>query len=86
MIGYEFSLIGLGLKNYVFYGPRNDFISANREGFVSSFGYLAVCLFGIEVGMKVFHKLFEKTEASEKEDKMKEQKKREKSVFITLTL
>jgi len=54
IIGYEFSLLTLGLKNFVFYGPRNDFISANREGLVSSFGYLAVCLIGIEVGRKVF--------------------------------
>jgi len=54
MLLYEFSLMSLGLKNYVFYGPRTDFISANREGVVSSFGYLAVCLFGIEVGRKVF--------------------------------
>jgi phosphatidylinositol glycan class W len=54
MLLYEFSLMSLGLKNYVFYGPRTHFISANREGVVSSFGYLAVCLFGIEVGRKVF--------------------------------
>ncbi len=58
MIGYEFALHTLGLKQYVFYGPRNDFISANREGFVSSFGYLSVCLFGIEVGRKVFSTLY----------------------------
>ena len=54
MVAYEFSLLTLGLKQFVFYGPRNDFISANREGVVSSFGYLAVCLVGIEIGRKVF--------------------------------
>jgi glucosaminylphosphatidylinositol acyltransferase len=54
MLLYEFSLMSMGLKNYVFYGPRTDFISANREGVVSSFGYLAICMFGIEVGRKVF--------------------------------
>ena len=50
MVAYEFALHSLGLKNYVFYGPRNDFVSANREGIVSSFGYLAVCLVGIDIG------------------------------------
>lgn len=50
MVAYEFALLSLGLKNFVFYGPRNDFVSANREGIVSSFGYLAVCLVGIDIG------------------------------------
>ncbi len=54
MIGYEFSLLTLGLKQFVFYGPRNDFISANREGVASSFGYLAITLIGIEIGRKIF--------------------------------
>lgn len=54
MCGYEFSLLTLGLKQFVFYGPRNDFISANREGVASSFGYLAITLIGIEIGRKIF--------------------------------
>lgn len=58
MIAYEFSIVSLGLKDYVFYGPRKDFISANREGVVSSFGYLAVCLIGIEFGYMVFKALY----------------------------
>jgi hypothetical protein len=58
MLCYEFSLLTLGLKHYVFYGPRNDFISANREGFVSSFGYLAICMVGIEFGRTIFQALY----------------------------
>jgi glucosaminylphosphatidylinositol acyltransferase len=54
MIAYEFSLLTLGLKQFVFYGPRNDFISANREGVASSCGYLAITLIGIEIGCKIF--------------------------------
>ena len=54
MVVYEFSLLTLGIKQFVFYGPRNDFLSANREGVASSFGYLAVTLIGIEVGRKIF--------------------------------
>jgi phosphatidylinositol glycan class W len=54
MVAYEFSLQTLGLKQFVFYGPRTDFISANREGIVSSCGYLAVTLISIEIGRKIF--------------------------------
>ena len=54
MIVYEFTLLTLGLKQFVFYGPRNDFLSANREGVASSFGYLAITLIGIEIGRKIF--------------------------------
>ena len=54
MIAYEFSLLTLGIKQFVFYGPRNDFLSANREGVTSSFGYLAITLIGIEIGRKIF--------------------------------
>jgi hypothetical protein len=50
----------------VFYGPRTDFISANREGVVSSCGYLAICMIGIEFGRNIFVALFEK----EKKDKL----------------
>jgi phosphatidylinositol glycan class W len=58
MIGYEFALVSMGLKDYVFYGPRTDWISANREGIVSSFGYFAVCLVGIEFGRNIFKELY----------------------------
>jgi glucosaminylphosphatidylinositol acyltransferase len=61
MIVYEFAIVGMGLKDYVFYGPRNDFISANREGVVSSFGYLAVCLIGIEFGRNIFRSLYDQS-------------------------
>jgi len=68
MIGYELSLVSFGLKEYVFYGPRTDFISANREGFVSSFGYIAISLIGIEFGKNIFKALFDENE-EEKEAK-----------------
>jgi hypothetical protein len=86
MLLYEFSLMSLGLKNYVFYGPRTDFISANREGVVSSSGYLAVCLFGIEVGRKVFQILYEKEGEGEKEVKVQGQKGREYRVLVQLIM
>lgn len=58
MVAYEFALLTMGLKDFVFYGPRNDFISANREGVVSSFGYLSICLIGIEFGRTIFKALY----------------------------
>jgi phosphatidylinositol glycan class W len=42
MMAYEFAIQEFGLQNYVFYGPRTNFISANREGIVSTCGYLAI--------------------------------------------
>jgi glucosaminylphosphatidylinositol acyltransferase len=90
MIIYEFSLLTLGLKYFVFYGPRNDFISANREGVVSSFGYLAVCLVGIEIGRKVFQTLYDegasKADNDSKEVKIGAQRKREITIFLQMTL
>ena len=86
---YVFFLLSLCLKNFVFYGPRNDFISANREGLVSSFGYLAVCLIGIEVGMKIFKSLYDNQtskEDEEKTDKVQVQKRREASILIKLCM
>jgi hypothetical protein len=54
MMVYEFALVTLGLKSYVFYGPRNDIISANKEGIVSSCGYVAICMIGLEFGRSIF--------------------------------
>lgn len=67
MIAYEFSIVTMGLKNYVFYGPRTDFISANREGIVSSCGYLAVSLIGIETGRTIFQALYSDKKSYEKD-------------------
>lgn len=58
MTCYEFALECLGLKAYVFYSPRFDFISANREGIVSGFGYLAICLIAIQLGRNIFAHLY----------------------------
>jgi phosphatidylinositol glycan class W len=50
MTGYEIALNSLNLKNYIFYAPRVDMISANREGIYSSFGYVALMLIGMTFG------------------------------------
>jgi len=43
-ITYQYSLYKFNLKNYIFYSERNTFLSANREGFFSIFGYLSLYL------------------------------------------
>ena len=42
MIGYELVLMEFGLEKFIFYAPRVDFISANREGIASLVGYLSL--------------------------------------------
>ena len=77
MTFYEFALISLGLRTYVFYSPRLDFISANREGIISAFGYLAICLIAIQFGRNLFKQLYMKEDEREKKDKLEEQRVRE---------
>lgn len=69
MVAYEFAIVNFGLKDYVFYGPRTDWISANREGIVSSFGYLAVCLVGIEFGRNIYKYIYEDSPNQTEEEK-----------------
>lgn len=42
MICYEFVIREFQLETYIFYAPRRDFISANREGIASLTGYLCL--------------------------------------------
>jgi phosphatidylinositol glycan class W len=56
---YQFILSYCGLREYVLYGPdhtfaRDTFISANREGLFSCFGYLSLYFFGIVIGRQFF--------------------------------
>ena len=38
------------LKSYILYAPRTDWISANKEGILSLFGYFAINLIGYGIG------------------------------------
>lgn len=50
MICYEFIIKEYNLDSYIFYAPREDFISANREGIASLTGYLSLQLIGVGIG------------------------------------
>ena len=43
-ITYQYSLCKFNLKDFIFYSERSTFLSANREGFFSIFGYLSLYL------------------------------------------
>ena len=58
---YQWSLsgVGLGVAEYIDKGPLGDgsrptLFSANREGIISCFGYLAIYLGSIELGQWLF--------------------------------
>ena len=42
MVLYEFLINAYSLDKYIFYAPREDFISANREGLASLVGYFSL--------------------------------------------
>ena len=53
---YQYALSVFGLKEYVVYGSRLNMISANREGLLSTVGYLAIYLLAVELGRFLFKK------------------------------
>lgn len=57
MLGSEYMTAMFDLKTYVFHAPRSDFISANKEGLISLFGYLAISCIGIGIGSDIYKTL-----------------------------
>ena len=62
MIAYEFYSIKNNLMEYVFYAPRDDFLSANREGVFSIPGYLSIQFIGIGLGRFLYVQMVDKNE------------------------
>lgn len=54
IVMYQYALSVIGLKNYIMYGLRLTLISANREGLLSTAGYLAIYLLAVELGRFLF--------------------------------
>lgn len=54
MIAYEALMLTFELDKYIFYAPRIDFVSANREGICSLVGYLSLQLIGVGLGNFIY--------------------------------
>ena len=60
---YQYCLSTTTLHSFVFFGfsgtaSRDGFLEANREGIVSSVGYLALYFVGVQLGRILFRKRF----------------------------
>ena len=51
---YQALLVYTPLEHYILWSPRYDFISSNREGIFSLFGYGSIFLIGMWVGSSLF--------------------------------
>ena len=51
---YQLALNHYDLAMFVFFAPRVDFISANREGIFSVVGYFALQIIGIGMGRLLY--------------------------------
>ncbi|PVU90395.1 hypothetical protein BB561_004898 [Smittium simulii] len=51
---YQIVLVYGGLENYIMSAERTHFISANREGIFSLFGYLFLYFCGLRLGQEIF--------------------------------
>lgn len=54
LVVYETALQRYGLADYILHHPRTNWISQNKEGICSLLGYLALYLFGIDIGRLLF--------------------------------
>jgi phosphatidylinositol glycan class W len=65
MICYEFVIREFSLEPYIFYAPRRDFISGNREGIASLTGYLSLQMIGIGLGNILYKQILTKEDIKE---------------------
>ncbi|TFK52782.1 GWT1-domain-containing protein [Heliocybe sulcata] len=49
-LAHQLTLSWMGLQDWALFAPRTNVISANKEGIVSLFGYLAIHLLGLSAG------------------------------------
>ena len=54
MISYEVALSQYNGSYFVFYAPRLDFVTANREGIFSLIGYFSMQMIGIGLGRLLY--------------------------------
>ena len=54
MLAYQVAITHYDLAQYIFFAPRTEIISANREGIFSIFGYFSLQIIGIGLGRLLF--------------------------------
>ena len=54
MIAYQFAVTHFDVAQYIFFAPRTEIISANREGIFSIVGYFSLQIIGIGLGRFLF--------------------------------
>lgn len=59
ILAYQLVLTATPFQDYVFYAPRVDVVSANREGLLSLIGYFSLLLFGVGVGRFMLSQMVE---------------------------
>ena len=59
MLGYQFALTQYNASQFVFYAPRIDFVSANREGLFSLIGYFSMQIVGIGLGRLLYEEMLD---------------------------
>lgn len=59
MTVYQVILTATPLQSYVFYAPRTDLFSGNREGILSLIGYFSIQLMGIGIGRFLYCQMLE---------------------------
>ena len=51
LVSYQYALTNLGVSDFIMNDDRSTFFAANKEGIISTAGYLALFLFGVEAGL-----------------------------------
>ena len=95
MLCYQLILTNYKLSQFVFFAPRTDFFSANREGLLSIVGYFSMQLIGIGLGRLLYYEMLDPVhfkilkagkliEDKDSKPKQKDVTKRERSLIFKL--
>ena len=59
LFSYQIAITHYGLEEFIFFAPRTDFISANREGILSVLGYFSLQIIGIGIGRLLYSEMLD---------------------------
>lgn len=58
-MSYQVGITYFNFAEYVFFAPRVDFVSANREGIISVIGYFSLQLVGVGLGRFLYYEMLD---------------------------